>query len=182
MIWPSTVETERLLLRRPTIEDAPAIFEGYAQDPDVVRHVMWRPHRSIEDTHDYLVRVLQRLDHGTEQSWAITLKGDDQLIGMIAVRPNGFKHDIGYVLARSRWDRGITTEAARAIVDLSLSDPQVYRVWAVCDVDNKASARVLEKVGMTCEGILRRWVIHPNSSPDPRDALCYALVRNEAAA
>ena len=69
------------------------------------------------------------------------------------------------------------TEAARSVVDLSLSDPQVRRVWAVCDVDNAASARVMEKVGMTFEGVLRRWVIHPNVSPDPRDALCYALVR-----
>ena len=177
MIWPDTIVTGRLILRRPNIEDAPAIFDGYGQDPEVVRHVMWRPHGSIGDTSDFLVTVLQRLHSRKEQSWAITLKGDDRLIGMVAVRPNGFKHDIGYVLARPHWGRGIMTEAARAVVDLSLSDPQVRRVWAVCDVDNKASARVMEKVGMTFEGVLRRWVIHPNLSPEPRDALCYALVR-----
>ena len=177
MIWPDEIETGRLRLRRPTIEDAPAIFHGYAQDPAVVRHVMWRPHRSIDDTNDFLRTVLQRLQHGKEQSWGITLEGDDRLIGMIAVRPNGFKHDIGYVLAQPHWGRGITTEAARAVVDLSLSDPQVRRVWAVCDVENTASARVMEKVGMTLEGVLRRWVTHPNISPDPRDALCYSLVR-----
>ena len=177
MIWPSSIETERLVLRRPTIEDSPAIFDGYAQDPEVVRHVMWRPHSSIGDTNDFLMTVLQRLQQEKEQSWAITLKSNGRLIGMIAVRPNGFKHDIGYVLARPQWGRGIMTEAARSVVDLSLSDPQVRRVWAVCDVDNAASARVMEKVGMTFEGVLRRWVIHPNVSPDPRDALCYALVR-----
>lgn len=177
MIWPSSIETERLVLRRPTIEDAPAIFDGYAQDPEVVRHVMWRPHSSIGDTNDFLMTVLQRLQQEKEQSWAITLKSNGRLIGMVAVRPNGFKHDIGYVLARPQWGRGIMTEAARSVVDLSLSDPQVRRVWAVCDVDNAASARVMEKVGMTFEGVLRRWVIHPNVSPDPRDALCYALVR-----
>jgi RimJ/RimL family protein N-acetyltransferase len=68
-------------------------------------------------------------------------------------------------------------EAARAVVDVSLSDPTVRRVWAVCDVDNKASARVMEKIGMSFEAVLRRWVIHPNVSPDPRDSLCYSLVR-----
>jgi RimJ/RimL family protein N-acetyltransferase len=177
MIWPSSIETERLVLRRPTIEDSPAIFDGYAQDPEVVRHVMWRPHSSIGDTNDFLMTVLQRLQQEKEQSWAITLKSNGRLIGMVAVRPNGFKHDIGYVLARPQWGRGIMTEAARSVVDLSLSGPQVRRVWAVCDVDNAASARVMEKVGMTFEGVLRRWVIHPNVSPDPRDALCYALVR-----
>jgi len=177
MMWPQTIETARLILRRPVIDDAPAIFEGYAQDPDVVRYLMWQPHRSIADTNDFLVTVAQRIQQGKEQSWAITRKGDDRLIGMVAVRPNGFKHDLGYVLARPHWGRGIMTEATRAVVDLSLSDPQVRRVWAVCDVDNTASSRVMEKVGMTFEGVLRRWVIHPNVSPDPRDALCYALVR-----
>lgn len=177
MIWPDAIETARLVLRRPVIEDAPAIFDGYATDPEVVRHLMWRPHSSIADTHDFLVTVLERIHHGKEQSWGITLKGDDRPIGMVAVRPNGFKHDIGYVLARPHWSRGIMSEAAQAVVDLSLSDPQVRRVWAVCDVDNKASARVMEKIGMTFEGVLRRWVIHPNVSPDPRDSLCYALVR-----
>jgi RimJ/RimL family protein N-acetyltransferase len=177
MIWPDAIETTRLVLRRPVIDDAPAIFDGYARDPDVVRYLMWHPHGSIVDTTNFLVTVAQRLRQEKEQSWAITLKGDNQLIGMVAVRPNGFKHDIGYVLARSHWGRGIMPEAARAVVDLSLSDPQVRRVWAVCDVDNKASARVMEKVGMTYEGVLRRWVIHPNIGSAPRDALCYALVR-----
>ena len=174
MMWPYRIENARLILRRPTIEDAPAIFDGYGQDPEVVRHVMWRPHTSIADTKDFLTTVLERMRLGKEQSWAITLKGDDRLIGMVAVRPNGFKHDIGYVLARPHWGRGIMTEAARAIVDLSLSDSHVRRVWAVCDVDNKASSRVMEKIGMTFEGVLRRWVIHPNVSPDPRRAVLRA--------
>jgi RimJ/RimL family protein N-acetyltransferase len=177
MIWPDTIETERLVLRRPVIEDAPAIFDGYARDPEVVRYLVWRTHESIGDTHDFLVTVSQRIQHGKEQSWGITLKGDDRLIGMVALRPNGFKHDIGYVLARPHWGRGLMPEAARAVVDVSLSDATVRRVWAVCDVDNKASARVMEKIGMSFEAVLRRWVIHPNVSPDPRDSLCYSLVR-----
>lgn len=177
MIWPHRIDTARLILRRPRPDDASAIFNGYAQDPDVARYVMWRPHSSIADTNDFLVTVLERIAHGKEQSWVITLKGDDRAVGMVALRPNGFKNDIGYVLARSHWGRGLMTEAARPMIDLSLSDPQVRRVWAVCDVDNKASARVMEKIGMSFEGVLRRWVVHPNLSPDPRDALCYALVR-----
>jgi RimJ/RimL family protein N-acetyltransferase len=177
MIWPDTIETERLVLRRPVIDDAPAIFDGYARDPEVVRYLMWQPHRSVGDTNDFLVTVAQRIQHGKEQTWGITLKGDDRLIGMVAVRPNGFKHDIGYVLARPHWGRGLMPEAARAVVDVSLSDPAVRRVWAVCDVDNTASARVMEKIGMSFEAVLRRWVIHPNVSPDPRDSLCYSLVR-----
>ena len=138
---------------------------------------MWRPHESVADTQAYLERVHAAWESSSEMTWVLTLGDEDRLVGMVALRPRGFKNDLGYVLARPYWGRGIMTEAARAIVNLSLDDPQVRRVWAVCDVDNTASARVMEKVGMTLEGVLRRWVIHPNVSPEPRDALCYALVR-----
>jgi RimJ/RimL family protein N-acetyltransferase len=177
MHWPDVIRTDRLNLRRPRASDAADLYDGYARDPDVVRYLMWRPHESVADTQTYLERVHTAWESGTEMTWVLTLGDEDRLVGMVALRPRGFKHDLGYVLARPYWGRGIMTEAARAMVNLSLEDPQVRRVWAVCDVDNTASARVMEKVGMTFEGVLRRWVIHPNVSPDPRDALCYALVR-----
>jgi RimJ/RimL family protein N-acetyltransferase len=50
-------------------------------------------------------------------------------------------------------------------------------VWATCDVENLASVRVLEKLGLTCEGVLRRYAIRPNLSPTPRDAFVYARIR-----
>ena len=177
MIWPETIRTDRLVLRRPTGADASAIFDGYAQDPEVVRYLVWRPHRSIDDTRAYLDQCQAGWEAGTDLTWALTLLGDDRLIGMIGLRPRGFKQDIGYVLARAHWGRGLVVEAGRPIIDLSVSDPAVHRVWATCDVDNRASARVLEKLGMSLEGVLRRWIVHPNVSAEPRDSLCYARVR-----
>jgi RimJ/RimL family protein N-acetyltransferase len=50
-------------------------------------------------------------------------------------------------------------------------------VWATCDVENLASARVLERVGMTREGVLRRWTVYPNLGDTPRDCLCYSIVK-----
>ncbi len=66
---------------------------------------------------------------------------------MIAYRVREHAADIGYVLSRSLWGRGYMTEAAAAVVEWAINLDFVYRVWAVCDVENKASARVLEKVG-----------------------------------
>jgi RimJ/RimL family protein N-acetyltransferase len=86
------------------------------------------------------------------------------------------------VLARRLWGQGIVAEAARVVVDTAFRDPDVYRVWAVCDVENRASARVMEKVGMTHEGVLRKWILHPNISPYPRDVLCYARIRSDGGA
>ena len=88
-----------------------------------------------------------------------------------------YKDSFAYHLARSEWDQGYATEAARALVDWALSQRRVFRVWTVCDVDNAASVRVLEKLGMVREGVLKRWGIHPNISLEPRDYYCYALVK-----
>lgn len=177
MTWPEIIQTDRLTLRRPTHHDAEAIFAGYAQDPEVVRYLMWRPHRTIDDTHEYLRYVDRGWITGAELTWALTFSDDDRAIGMFAIRPEGFKHNLGYVLGRRYWGQGLIVEAGRPIIELAFSDPAVYRVWAICDVDNHASARVLDKLGMTREGVLRRWIVHPNISPEPRDSLCYARVR-----
>jgi ribosomal-protein-alanine N-acetyltransferase len=177
MQWPEQIDTARLVLRLPAPTDADAIFNRYARDPEVVRYLTWRPHRTLADTREYLERLQAGWQTGTELTWALTVRGDDALIGMIGLRPRGFKSDIGYVLARPYWGRGLMTEACRSIVDLAFSDPMVHRVWAVCDVDNAGSSRVLEKIGMSLEGVLRRWMVHPNVSDTPRDSRCYSRIR-----
>jgi len=171
------IETERLILRKPCMEDAPAIFTAYAQDPEVTRYMTWRSHRNIEETYRIVAVMLGLWENGKAYSCAITLKGSDTVIGMIAAHPDGFKVEIGYVLARPHWGRGYMTEAARAIVSALLAQPNVYRVFAVCDLQNPASARVMEKAGMQREGLLRKYSIHPNISDEPRDSYIYAAVK-----
>lgn len=177
MAWPDRLGTDRLVLRRPVAADASALFEEYTQDHEVTRYLTWRPHSSLDDTRAYLARCQAGWNAGTDLTWAITLAGDDRPIGMIGLRARAAMADMGYVLARRYWGRGLMTEAATAIVTLALGNPMVYRVWAVCDVENHASARVMEKAGMTHEGVRRRWIVHPNVSPQPRDVHCYARVR-----
>ena len=159
------------------MEDARSIFEQYAQDGDVTRYLTWQPHRNIEETHDYLRRCMQVWEDGTAFPWAITRKEDDRLVGVVEIRMGGHKVDLGYVLARVYWGRGYMPEAVQVIVEWALKQEGIYRVWAVCDVENHASARVLEKVGMQREGTLRRWMAHLNMSDEPRDCHCYAKVR-----
>ncbi|HLW48066.1 MAG TPA: GNAT family N-acetyltransferase [bacterium] len=177
MIPPERIETARLILRRPVLEDAAAIFERYAHDPDVTRYLTWRPHQNIARTLDFLRGCGALWDGHEGFAWAIVQKGETLPIGMIDLRPQGERAEIGYVLARTFWRRGYVTEAARAVVEWALSRPHVYRVWAVCDVENTASARVLEKIGMRREGVLRRWIIHPNIDGAPRDCYCYAIAK-----
>lgn len=177
MNLPEEFETERLILRKPRMDDAPAIFSAYAQDPEVTRYMTWSPHKNVEETYRIRELMLKLWDNGEAYSYAITFKNSDSVIGMIAMHPDGFKVSIGYVLARSHWGNGYMTEAAQAIINWLLAQPEIYRVYATCDVENTASARVMEKVGMIREGLLRKYIVHPNISDEPRDSYIYAIVK-----
>lgn len=174
---PETIQTERLLLNKPRIDDAPAIFDSYAQDPEVTRYLVWKPHKNIRETEQFLLACRQLWHTGKDYAYAITLKENDKLIGMFGLHPMNLKIEVGYVLARPYWSKGYMTEVLRAVIEWAFSQPDIFRVQAICDVDNIASARVMEKAGMTREGLLQRYVLHPNISDEPRDAYIYAVVK-----
>ena len=176
-MFPDRFATARLVLRPVAAGDAEAIFAGYAQDLEVTRHLIWRPHRDIAETQAYLA-VCVALSPDDARVYAVTVRGDDRLLGCLHLRrPASHRVEFGYVLARSCWGRGFMTEALRATVDWALAEPGIYRIGDVCDVDNPASARVMEKSGLAREGLLRRWMIHPNVSDEPRDCFIYGRAR-----
>lgn len=174
---PERIETERLVLRKPRLRDAPDIFTAYAQDPEVTRYLTWRPHQNVEETYQVVGQMLKHWESGGTCPFAITTRALDTIIGMIAMHPDGFRLGIGYVLARAHWGKGYVPEAAQAIIDWALQQPFIYRIYATTDVENLASRRVLEKVGMQCEGILRKYIIHPNINDIPRDSYLYAITK-----
>lgn len=177
LLAPEIIDTTRLVLRRPKVIDAAAVYE-YGRDPEVTRYLDWPTHSDIRDAIAATEAALQRWESGAEFTWRIAVKPWDDPIGAIACRVRGHAADIGFVLARKYWGHGYATEAARGILEWASSTEDIYRVWATCDVDNLASARVLEKMGMSREGILRRWLLRPNlGSRIPRDAFVYAWVR-----
>jgi RimJ/RimL family protein N-acetyltransferase len=169
--------TERLSLRPPTESDAERVFLRYAQDPLVSRFMSWVPHPSIDHTREYLRRIVGENKLGTSAGYLIFSRADGELLGSIGCRLEGPLVTFGYCLARDCWGRGIATEAARAFVAEVLAQPNVWRIHAFCDVDNRASARVLEKSSLALEGTLRRYMVLPNLGEEPRDMLCFAKVR-----
>jgi RimJ/RimL family protein N-acetyltransferase len=174
---PKSLKTERLRLRKAKLADADAIFREYAQDPEVTKYVSWRAHQNLEETREYVQMCLLAWDVGKAFHWVIESAEDKQVMGMIIARVNAEKWELGYVLARPHWRQGYMTEALKAIIAWALKQKEIHRVWAVCDVDNVASARVMEKIGMQREGILKRWSVHPNMSEEPRDSFCYAITK-----
>lgn len=177
MKFPERIETKRLILRVPRMDDALAIFAGWTQDTEVTRYLTWRPHQRIQETEAFIQGCLSAWVSTTRFPYVITLKESCEVIGMIDPRIEGTKVGIGYGAARAHWGRGYVTEATRAIIDWAFQQDSTYRVYATTDVENFASQRVLEKVGMQCEGILRKYILHPNISSVPRDSYMYAIVK-----
>ena len=174
---PETFETTRLLLRPVSVVDVDAIFHSYTQDEEVARYLIWRPHRSRSETQAYVDRCIAT-PWEVERTYILAGREDKVVRGAFALRQRApHRLDCGYVLARRWWRRGLMAEVLTEVTVWALRQPSVFRVGAVCDVENIGSARVLEKSGFVREGLLRRWLIHPNISDEPRDCYSYARVR-----
>lgn len=171
---PDIIETRRLILKKPQLEDAPRIFASYATDPEVTRYLLFRPDQTLQDVENFLRKTLAGWGEGTGAAWVIALRTEDALLGMIDLRLEG-EANLGYVLARPYWNQGFMTEAVRAVVEWALGQQQIHRVWAVCEVENLASARVLEKAGFLREGLLKEWMVFPNLGERPRDCFQYGI-------
>ena len=165
-------------MRLPESSDIEAIYR-YASDPDVTRYMDWPRHTNITDAVEFTENALRRWESKEEFTWRIKIKTAEEVIGAAGCRVDGHTVELGYVLAKQHWGNGYATEVTKAIMDWAKSENEIFRIWAPCDAENPASARVLEKVGMTREGLLRCRTRRPNvGSEIPRDDLLYAWVRS----
>jgi len=174
---PETFQTERLILRPIAPTDGDAIFEGYAQDAEVTRFLVWRPHRDRAETEAYIARCLATPTNEA-RTYVLTGRDDGRVRGALDLRwPASHRLEFGYVLARPWWGQGLMTEALTEVVRWALARPGIFRVGAWCDAENIGSARVMEKAGLIREGVARRWWRPPNIEGDPRDCYVYAITR-----
>ncbi len=170
-------ETERLILRKPYLEDAEDLFSTYTQDPEVCRYMVWTPHKSIEKTREWLRFCVENWDEKRYLEFIIQDRESSRAIGMTGVRINDFKATLGYVLAKPFWNRGIVTEACAPLLSELIGREEIYRIEAFHDTENPASGRVMEKLGMKKEGVLKCYARLPNIPGPPRDYAVYALTK-----
>jgi len=173
---PDTFETKSLIGRRSRMEEASAMLGGYAADPEVIRYLTWTDHPSIESITEYLKKAAAEWESGTSFRYELRLRSGEGSVGAIRLKPEKTSVLLSYVLARPFWGRGLMAEALQFAVDWALAQPEIIRAYAFCDVDHLASIRVMEKVGMTREGILRRRQVFPNLGPEPRDCIVLSKV------
>ena len=171
------LETPRLILRRVKPTDAEAIF-SYASRPEVTAHLTWRTHRKLEDTYLFIQGLQYGYAEGTAADWGIILKENGLFIGTIGFAQASRIHsygEVGYVLHPDYWGRGIVAEALNAVIGFAFTHG-LNRVEAVHAVENRASGRVMEKAGMTCEGLLRK---RYSLQGEYRDMKMYSILREE---
>ncbi|MDE2944324.1 MAG: GNAT family N-acetyltransferase [Gemmatimonadota bacterium] len=168
------IGTERLLLRPHRLEDVDDIFE-FARDPEWARYLPVPVPYLREHAEQFVARqVLTSRDEWPV--WAIVLA--DKVIGGIGIRIDA-EHAtgaLGYSIAKEHWGSGLTVEAARAVVGWAFRERGLAKVYAYADARNAASMRVMEKLGMTREGMLRS---HRTLREERVDDVYYGLLREE---
>jgi len=173
------LETRRLLLRKLNLNDVDDIFE-YGSDPEITKYLLWNTHESIEDSLDFVNSVIKQYESGQVAPWGIIHKSERKLIGTCGFgnwRPRHFKAEIGYALSRKYWNRGIMTEAVKEVIAFGFNVMNLNRIQAMCHIENLASVRVMEKVGMKYEGTLREYLF---SKGVYRDQKMYSIIKRES--
>lgn len=172
------LETERFILRKVTKEDIEDMYL-YGSDEEVSKYVTWNTHETIADTKGFVEFVLNKYVNKQVSPWGIEYKENGKFIGTIDFvwwQPNHKIAEIGYVISKDYWGKGLTTEVAKELVKFGFEEMDLVRVQARCDVENIASARVMEKAGMTLEGIIRKGIFVKG---EHRDLKMYSILKEE---
>lgn len=141
------LETERLIVRPITLDDAEACF-SWNGDERVAKYMSYPRCTDISQTIDW---IKSTLTDEQEWNWAFVLKAENKVIGTGGIGPNKFMEGywgIGYNLHYDYWHKGYCTEAMRAIVDFAHNELGVNKICSDHAIDNPRSGKVMEKLGL----------------------------------
>ncbi|NLM21557.1 MAG: GNAT family N-acetyltransferase [Peptococcaceae bacterium] len=172
------LETERLILRKLTLQDADDIF-AYGSDPEVSRFMTWETHKSIEEARSFINIILDKYEKDEAGEWGIVLKSTGKLIGSVGIPRYDLKNksaEIGYVLSRKYWGQGIMPEAVSRVLQFAFEEMGLNRIESCHSLPNEKSGRVMQKVGMSFEGVIREKIFAKNKYWDVKQ---YAILRSD---
>lgn len=172
---PDVIDTDRFTLRPFRAEDVDAVY-AYGSDDEFLRYLPIALPYTRATTQTFLAKQAA-LDRGSNPSWAVAI--DDEPCGGVNIRFSAEHRlaEIGYAVARTCWGQGIATEMARLVIGLAFQHhSELMRVAARADARNIASIRVMEKLGMQREGLLRSSRV---CRGELTDEVRYAVLRSE---
>ena len=169
------LETERLLLRRVVPTDVKEIF-ALRSNSETMKYIPRPLLKTDEDALEHVAMIDSKIDTNEGINWAITLKDNPKLIGIIGhyrIKPEYFRAEIGYMLLPEYHGKGIISEAVKEAIRYGFQVMKLHSIEAVIDPENQASAKVLEKNGFVKEAHFKE-----NEYYDGRfwDSVVYSLL------
>ena len=154
-----TLETDRLILRRFSINDINEVFINWASDTEVSKYARQQTHVTIDDTKCYLNEVITDYSNINNYYWAIILKSINEPIGRINItgvnEPIESVH-ISFMIGKKWWNKGYATESLSVVLRFLFEDVGVNRIEGRNDIRNLSSEKVMLKCGFQYEGLLRQ--------------------------
>lgn len=154
-IGTQNIETQRLVLRKFTLNDADDMYRNWANDDEVTKFLTWPTHSDVEVSKKVLNIWVNEYENNANYQWCIELKENNEAIGSIGVvnlKESIEAVEIGYCIGRKYWNKGITSEALTALIRFFFEEVEVKRVEARHDSNNPNSGKVMEKCRMKYEG------------------------------
>jgi len=170
------LHTERLLLRRPTVEDANAIFSSYPTQKEVTKYLLFPPHESIQDTLNFIQWSDEQWEKKGGYNFILCSKADEgRVIGGVGLSLEGLddEHEseepklpagvarVSYYIVKEQWRKGYATEACKKMIELAI-EVGITKLVAPVHPDNLASIRVLEKCGFQEDAMVCEMLVLPN--------------------
>ena len=153
------LETDRLILRKVTPEDASSLLT-YLSNKEVTMHMGLEPFKSIDDALDEISWYQSILEKKTGIRWGITLKDQEKVIGscgFLNLTSRHYRSEIGIELSKEYWGKGIASEAFEAVIKYGFEQMDLQRIEALIEPRNVPSQKLTEKQGFVREGLLRNY-------------------------
>ena len=157
------IETERLTLKPLVIDDSDSLL-GIFSDPEVMRYWNTAPWTTIQDAIDFINESNDSMQRQESLILGVYPKSTGELAGkciLFSYDKESKRAEIGFGLGRYSWSKGYVNEAGEALIQYGFNSLRLRRIEAEIDPNNQSSAKALEKLGFSREGLLRqRWEVN----------------------
>lgn len=163
LIGTKKLETERLILRKLTVNDAEEAYKSWCSNPNVSKYTVWSTHKSLDVTKRLYEMWEKEYEKNDTFRWIVELKDTHKLIGTIDVASISYLRygavEIGYCYGEEYWHKGYATEALKRVIKFLFDEVDLDVIYALYMENNPNSGKVMKKAGMTYEGFERGRVL-----------------------
>jgi len=180
LLPPKTFETERLYLQACEYEHAHALFRNYTSDVLSSEYLQREPHHSISQAQGFIkFWGSESWRENDKYAWSLINKIDNQAYGLLILIIENDRADIHFGLSHKMWKKSYMTEAALKIMNWIKNETSIQEVFTVCDLENTASIKLLEKIGLKKIKMLENYIKLPSKGETMRDVWLYSWLRQE---